>query len=89
MALYRRNKNTNKPLLKQMLEFIPTHIFRNSVQKHQSDKGVLTNSKTWDQFVALIFGQLNKCYTLSDISCGLSISGFLLSDLELDQRPAK
>lgn len=88
MALYRRSKNTNKPLLKQILEFIPNHIFRGSVQKHQSDKGT-HKYKTWDQFVALIFGQLNKCYTLSDISCGLSISGTLLSDLGLDQSPAK
>jgi hypothetical protein len=59
MALYRRSKNTNKPLLKQILEFIPNHIFRGSVQKHQSDKGT-HKYKTWDQFVALIFGQLNK-----------------------------
>lgn len=88
MTLYRRSKNTNKPLLKQILEFIPNHIFRGSVQKHQSDKGT-HKYKTWDQFVSLIFGQLNKCYTLSDISCGLSISGTLLSDLGLDQSPAK
>jgi hypothetical protein len=59
MALYRRSKNTNKPLLKQILDFI-------HMQKHQSDKGT-HKYKTWDQFVALIFGQLNKCYTLSDI----------------------
>lgn len=88
MAFYRRSKNTNKPLLKQILEFIPNHIFRGCVQKHKSDKGT-HKYKTWDQLVALIFGQLNKCYTLSDISCGLSISGTLLSDLGLDQSPAK
>src|SRR5690554_6214961 len=44
---------------------------------------------TYDQLVALIFGQLNKCYTLADISCGLSISGTFLSDIGLKQSPAK
>jgi len=39
--------------------------------------------------VALSFGQLGKCYTLSDISCGLSISSTFLSDLNLNQNPAK
>lgn len=88
MALYRCSKNANKPLLKQILEFIPNHIFRNAVQKHQSDKGT-HKYKTWDQLVALIFGQLNKCYTLPDISCCLSISSTFLSNLGLAQSPAK
>jgi hypothetical protein len=36
-----------------------------------------------------MFGQLGKCYTLSDISCGLSISTTFLSDLGLSQSPSK
>jgi hypothetical protein len=36
-----------------------------------------------------MFGQLGKCYTLSDISCGLSISTTFLSDLGLAQSPSK
>jgi hypothetical protein len=39
--------------------------------------------------VALTFGQLGKCYTLSDISCGLSISQTFLTDLGLTQNPAR
>jgi len=88
MAFFRRSKNTDKPLLGQILNLIPQHLIKNEVHKHQSDKGC-SKYKTYDQLIALIFGQLNKCYTLSDISCGLSISGTFLFDLGLSQSPAK
>ncbi|MFK8285401.1 IS4 family transposase [Capnocytophaga canis] len=88
MALFRRSKNTNKPVIRQILDLIPAHILRAEIAKHQSDKGKSTY-KTRDQLVALTFGQLNKCYTLSDISCGLSVSSTFLSDLQLKQSPAK
>jgi IS4 transposase len=88
MAFYRRSKNTNKPLIRQILDFIPKHLLTAQIDKYKSDKGC-HKYKTYDQLVALIFGQLNKCYTLTDISCGLSVSGTLLSDLGLDQSPAK
>lgn len=88
MAFFRRSKNTDKPLLGQILNLIPRHLITNEVHKHQSDKGC-SKYKTYDQLVALIFGQLNKCYTLSDISCGLSISGKFLFDIGLSQSPAK
>lgn len=88
MALFRRSKNTNKPVIRQILDLIPTHILRAEITKHQSDKGK-SAYETRDQLVALTFGQLNKCYTLSDISCGLSVSSTFLSDLQLKQSPAK
>jgi hypothetical protein len=88
MAFYRRSKNTNKPLIRQILDFIPSHLLNFQINKFKSDKGC-HKYKTYDQLVALMFGQLNKCYTLADISCGLSISGTLLSDLGLYQSPAK
>jgi len=88
MGLFRRSKNTNTPLLGQILNLIPPHLLQFQVNKHQSDKGC-SKYKTYDQLVALIFGQLNKCYTLTDISCGLSISGTFLSDIGLLQSPAK
>lgn len=88
MALFRRSKNTNKPLLGQILGLIPSHLLRNEIHKHRSDKG-RHKYRTYDQLVALLFGQPDKCHTLSDISCGLSISGTFLSDIDLDQSPAK
>ncbi len=88
MALFRRSKNTNKPLLGQIIGLIPAHLLRSEIHGHQSYKGC-HKYKTYDQLVALLFGQLNKCYTLSDISCGLSISSTFLSDIGLSQSPAK
>lgn len=88
MALFRRSKNTNLPVLGQILKLIPRHLLGSVIHKHRSDKGC-SKYKTYDQLVALIFGQLNKCYTLSDISCGLSISGMFLHDIGLKQSPAK
>lgn len=85
---HRRGKNSDKPVIRQILDKIPNHIFRAQVNKHKSDKG-RHKYKTYDQFVALSFGQLCKCYTLSDISIGLSMSGKLLADIGLDQSPAK
>ncbi|WP_259343281.1 DUF4372 domain-containing protein [Capnocytophaga canis] len=38
MALLRRGKNTNKPVIRQILDLIPTHILRAEIAKHQSDK---------------------------------------------------
>lgn len=88
MAIFRRSKNTNKPVIRQILDLIPPHLLRSQILKHQSDKGC-HKYKTYDQLVALAFGQLNKCYTLSDISCGLSISSTFLNDVALEQSPAK
>lgn len=88
MKLHRRSKNNKKPILRQVLDLIPFYILRNSVGKFQSDKGC-HKYKTYDQLVALSFGQLAKCYTLSDISCGLSISSTFMVDLGIKQNPAK
>lgn len=88
MALFRRSKNTKKPLFGQVLSLIPKHILNFQIQKHKSDKGC-SKYKTYDQLVALIFGQLNMCYSLSSISCGLSVNSIFLSDIDLNQSPSK
>ena len=87
-TLHRRTKNNNKPVIRQILNLIPTHLLTRQIRQYQSDKGC-HKYKTYDQLVALMFGQLGKCYTLSDISCGLSISTTFLSDLGLTQSPSK
>lgn len=88
MKLHRRSKNNKKPVIRQVLDLVPSFILRNSIRKYQSDKGC-HKYKTYDQLVALSFGQLGKCYTLSDISCGLSISSTFMVDLGLKQNPVK
>lgn len=87
MGLFRRTKNTNKPLIRQIIDLVARWIFNSCTKIHQSDKGC-SRYKTFDQFVALTFGQLNKCYTLNDISTGIGVSKTFITDLGILQSPA-
>jgi hypothetical protein len=88
MELFRRNKSNNKPIFRQILDLIPRHILNQSIHKYQSDK-YCHKYKTYDQLVALLFGQLCKCSTLEDISIGIGVSETFIKDLGLKQSPAK
>jgi hypothetical protein len=88
MGLFRRNKNTNKPLIRQIIDLVPRWMIESCAKQFKSDKGC-SKYKTYDQFVALTFGQLNKCYTLSDISTGIGVSEIFITDLGLSQSPAR
>ena len=88
LPLHKNTKKSEKPLLAQILELIPNHILQDSIRINQSDKGCFTY-KTYDQLVAMIFGQLNKCLSLREINLGLSVDEKLIRDLNLAQSPAK
>ena len=60
MGLFRRNKNNNKPVIKQIIDLVPRWILQSCTNTYKSDKGC-SKYKTYDQFVAMTFGQLNKC----------------------------
>ena len=82
MSLFRRNKNNNKPVIRQIIDLIPRHLLNKSVLKYQSDK-YCHKYKTYDQLIALLFGQLCKCSTLEDISVGIGVSETFIKDLGL------
>ena len=88
MGLFRRNKNNNKPVIRQILDLVPRWIFNNCTKTNKSDKGT-SKYRTYDQFVALTFGQLNKCQSLNDISAGIGVSEIFIKDLGLSQSPAR
>jgi len=88
MGLFKRTKNTNTPLIRQILDLVPRWMLARCAEEHKSDKGC-SRYKTLDQFVALTFGQLNKCLTLSDISTGIGISEGFIASLGLVQSPAR
>jgi hypothetical protein len=88
MGLFRRNKNNNKPLIRQILDLVPRWIFDSCTNTYKTDKGC-SKYKTYDQFVALTFGQLNKCQILNDISAGIGVSEIFIDDLNLKQSPAR
>lgn len=81
-------RKKSHPLLRQILDLIPDHIFNALVRNYQSDKHC-SKYKTWDQLVSSIFGQLSKCLTLREIAQGISVSPTFLKDLKLEQSPAK
>ena len=60
MGLFKRNKNTNTPQIRQILDLVPPWILTRCTEEHKSDKGC-SKYMTNDQFVALTFGQLIKC----------------------------
>ncbi len=88
MGLISKNKNTDKPLLKQIIDLIPKEIISEAIQTNKSDKHYRAY-KTYDQLVAILYGQLNKCLSLRDITLGLGLNTKLLSDINLSQSPAK
>jgi len=88
MGLFRRNKNNKKPVLRQLLDLVPKWLFESCTNTYKTDKGV-HKYRTYDQFVALTFGQLNKCQSLNDISAGIGVSEIFISDLGLCQSPAR
>ena len=53
-TLHRRIKNNNKPVIRQILNLIPTHLLTRQIRQYQSDKGC-HKYKTYDQLVALMF----------------------------------
>lgn len=85
---HKNTKKSEKPLLGQIIDLVPRHIFYSASKNYQSDKGC-SAYKTYDQFVAMVFGQLNKCLSLREINLGLGVDDQLLSDLNLSQSPAK
>jgi len=88
MGLIKRIKNSKHPLLGQIIELIPSSIISKAILELNSDYRFKTY-KTYDQLVALLFGQLNKCYALRDICIGLKVSGDFLCDIGLKQSPAR
>ena len=75
-------------VIRQIIDLVPRWMIFRCADNHNSDMGC-SKYKTYDQFVALTFGQLNKCYTLSDISTGIGVSEGFISSLGLNQSPAR
>ena len=81
-------KKSDKPVLKQIIDLIPRNLFRRGVAKYKSDKHC-SKYFTYDQLVSGMFGQLNRCLSLREISIGIDQSPEFLADIGLAQSPAK
>lgn len=81
-------KKSDKPLFGQLLDLIPSSLLNKTITTYQTDKHC-HKYKTYDQLVSMMFGQLNKCYSLREIAQGISVGPKFLKDLNLEQSPAK
>ena len=81
-------KKSDSPIFKQILDLIPYSVLRTAINKFKSDKSC-SKYFTKDQLVSMLFGQLNKCLSLREIAMGIDQSPEFLSDIGLEQSPAK
>jgi hypothetical protein len=81
-------KKSDKPIFKQIVDLIPSHLFYKSVKKYQSDK-YYSKYFIYDQLVSGLFGQLSRCLSLREIALGIDQSPEFLADIGLKQSPAK
>jgi hypothetical protein len=87
-AIKRASKKSDLPLFGQIIKLIPRHLLIKCVDIYKADKHC-SSYKTYDQLVALLFGQLNKCLSLREITMGLGLTPETIKDLDLLQSPAK
>ena len=56
-------KKSDNPVFNQIIELIPRHLLRKSINKNHSDKHYSVYF-TYDQLVSMMFGQLNRFLSL-------------------------
>ncbi len=81
-------KKSETPIFGQVLNLIPNHLLTTVIDKNLSDKHC-SAYKTKDQLVSMMFGQLNKCLSLREISLGLGNTPEFITDIGLKQSPAR
>jgi hypothetical protein len=81
-------KKSDNPIFKQVIDLIPVGVLKRSIAKYNSDKHC-SKYFTCDQLSSMLFGQLNKCLTLKEISIGIDRTPEFLANIGLSQRPAK
>jgi uncharacterized protein (UPF0248 family) len=87
-AIVKAGKKSDIPLFGQILKLIPKSLIIKCVDIYKSDKHC-SAYKTYDQLVSLLFGQLNKCLSLREMTMGLGLSPESIKDIGLLQSPAK
>lgn len=81
-------KKSDIPLLGQIIKLIPMQVLRKCISIYRSDKHC-SCYRTYDQLVSMLFGQLNKCLSLREITMGLGLSPEIIQHVGLEQSPAK
>jgi hypothetical protein len=88
MSSIHRSKSNDKSLFSQIVGLIPSTILSKCINKTSSDDG-FRRYGTESQLIAMLFGQLNGCYSLRDITLGINVNTLFLKELGLKQSPAR
>ena len=75
-------------MFSQIVGLIPSTILSKCINKTSSDDG-FRRYGTESQLIAMLFGQLNGCYSLRDITLGINVNTLFLKELGLKQSPAR
>ena len=81
-------KKSDYPVFRQIIDLIPVHLLRKAIVQYQTDKHCSAYF-AYNQLINTMFGQLNRCLSLREIAIGIDQSPEFLSDIGLQQSPAK
>ena len=75
-------------IFSQLLQLFPRIEFEAAVEKHNAERHA-RGFTCWGQFIAMLFCQLGRAHSLSEITQGLAASEGKLKHLGLNEAPAK
>ncbi len=79
---------TGQPVFNQILNFIPRAIINKIVAEHEADKYYKT-FKTYDHLVTMLYGVLNQCTTLREVTTGLLAWEHRIEHLGINMPPRR
>lgn len=75
-------------LFSQALALVDRRQFLEAVDEHGAERNT-KGFRSWDQFVAMLFGQFAQCGSLREITCGLGSAVGKLKHLGLEEAPSR
>lgn len=79
---------TGQPIFNQLLSFIPQHIVRSSVSKHDSDRYYKT-FRSYDHLVTMLYTCFQQCKSLREVVTGMMASHHRLQHLRIQAPPRR
>ncbi len=65
-----RKNFSGKPIISQLLNFIPRHLVYRTADRHKADRYVKT-FKTYDHLIAMLYSVLSDCSSLRELSTAM------------------
>ncbi|MEI7670111.1 MAG: IS4 family transposase [Pseudomonadota bacterium] len=82
------NNFSGKPIISQLLKFIPRDIVYRTATRHHSDRYVKT-FKTYDHLITLLYSVLSDCTSLRELSTAMLACEGKLNHLGIDYFPKR